>query len=99
MEASDGINGLDMLAEHQDIELVICDVNMPRLSGLGMCEQIYENSSKYKKIPIMMLTAETSKTLKENGRKYGVAAWVAKPFNGEKVLIAISKILSNSGDV
>lgn len=39
LEASDGVEGLDVLQDHPDVELIVTDINMPRLDGIGFVRQ------------------------------------------------------------
>jgi two-component system, chemotaxis family, chemotaxis protein CheY len=91
IEAEDGIAGLDALAVNQDVALILCDLNMPRLDGLGMCERIHKES-KGKHAPMVMLTTESSIESKNRGKAAGVIAWIIKPHDDEKLLAAIRKI-------
>ena len=86
-----GQEGLDML-EHTKVDLIFSDVNMPVLGGLEMVEIIKQNPAN-KFIPIVMLTTESSNELKSKGKALGVKAWMLKPFDKEKFLLVIQKLL------
>ncbi len=90
-EAIDGLDGLKQLSKDDKTELIICDVNMPRMDGLSMCEKINEDS-KYSQIKLFMLTTEASPDMKVRGKQVGVKAWITKPYALEKLLTAIDKI-------
>lgn len=92
VEGFDGINGLEVLHENRDVKMIICDVNMPRLDGLAMCKKISEDA-ELSKIPKLMLTTESNPTMKAQGKDAGVTAWMTKPYNSEKLLGAVAKIL------
>lgn len=91
--ASDGFSGLEMLRSHPDVSMIICDVNMPELDGLSMCEKIKEEKL-VRGIPIVMLTTETNVELKSRGRAAGVLGWINKPYSSEKLLAAVNKLLA-----
>lgn len=93
VEGHDGKHGLDVLKANSDAKLIICDVNMPNMDGITMCNKVKEDAL-LSKIPIFMLTTESSDDLKEKGKKVGVKAWVSKPFDDSKLLGAVAKILS-----
>ena len=93
VEGQDGLLGLEKLKANSDISLIICDVNMPNMDGITMVTKVSEDASM-SKIPIFMLTTESNVEMKEKGKKAGVKAWVTKPYNDEKLIFAISKILS-----
>ncbi len=89
--ANDGQQGLEEL-EKGGIDLIFSDINMPVMNGLDMVEKIRQNP-KYKFIPIVMLTTESKPELKERAQGMGVKAWLLKPFNKDKFLLVLSKLL------
>lgn len=89
--ASNGKEGLERL-ESVDIDIVFCDINMPIMDGLEMVEHVKANP-KFKFIPIVMLTTESNPELKNRGKALGVKAWLLKPFNEEKFLLALQKLV------
>ncbi len=93
IEGVDGQHGLDTLKANKDTKLIICDVNMPNMDGVTMCTKVSEDSS-INTIPIFMLTTESNADMKEKGKKVGVKAWITKPFDEAKLLLAIEKMLS-----
>ena len=90
--ATNGQEGLEMMEQH-DINMIFSDVNMPIMGGLDMIENIKSNS-KYKFIPVIMLTTESDPTIKQRGKSLGVKAWMLKPFNKEKFFTAVKKLLN-----
>jgi len=89
--AEDGLDGLQKL-EEQDIDFIFSDINMPQMGGMEMVEEIRKNP-KYEFLPIVMLTTEKKEELKKRGKELGVKAWLVKPFNKNKFLIALEKLL------
>lgn len=47
----------------------------------------------YRYIPIVMLTTQSSEALKGKGKALGVKAWMLKPFNKEKFMMVIEKLV------
>lgn len=92
VEASNGQEGLEQLAKHNDISLILSDINMPIMDGMTMISQIKENE-QLKYLPIVMLTTETKEELKQQGRELGVKAWMVKPFNEKTFTKAMMKLL------
>lgn len=93
VEAENGVQGLSQYAANQDVALIVCDVNMPEMDGLTMCEKISTDPAM-KKVPIFMLTTESSQEMKVRGKAAGVMAWVTKPFVEEKLLKAVEKVVN-----
>lgn len=80
--ASDGVSALDEFAEG-DIDLVVLDLMLPKLSGEEVCRRIREKSS----VPVIMLTAKSSESDVVAGLDSGANDYVAKPFS-PRVLMA-----------
>jgi two-component system, chemotaxis family, chemotaxis protein CheY len=95
-EVVEGVNGLDGIAkakENKDISLLISDVNMPEMDGISMCKAIHSDP-EFTSVPKFVLTTEASAELKAAGKDAGVMLWIVKPFNKEKVLSVVAKVLS-----
>jgi two-component system chemotaxis response regulator CheY len=91
VEAIDGVDGLEKLRAHRDLALALCDVNMPRLSGLEMMTIVREESLA---TPIIMLTTEGQPSLVRRARESGAKGWIVKPFKAELLLAAVQKVTS-----
>ena len=91
IEAVDGADGLDKLASDGEIAMVICDINMPRMSGLEMIEQVALNKG-IKKVPIVMLTTEGQPALIQRARQAGAKGWIVKPFKPDLLVATVNKL-------
>jgi two-component system chemotaxis response regulator CheY len=91
LEAIDGVDGLDKLQKSTDIELALCDVNMPRMTGL---EMVVEAKRVGVTVPIIMLTTEGQPSMIRRARDAGARGWIVKPFKPELLIIAVNKIVS-----
>lgn len=89
--ASNGQEGLEVL-QSQPVTIVFCDINMPVMGGLEMVELVKQDEA-LRFIPIVMLTTESNPELKARGKALGVKAWLLKPFNKEKFLLALEKLV------
>ena len=89
--ANNGAEGLEAL-KNNDIDFIFSDINMPVMSGLEMIKELRE-IDKYKFIPIVMLTTETKPELQAVAKEMGVKAWLVKPFNKDKFLLVLEKLL------
>jgi len=89
--AKDGAAGLAELAITK-FDLVIADLNLPRMDGLTMIE--FYLKLKEEKIPKIMLTTEISPELKEKGDRIGIDAWMPKPLKKDVVLKLLEDIFS-----
>lgn len=89
--AVDGKDGLAKMKADPGIRLVVSDVNMPNMDGLTMVEKIrgeLGNST----VNIVMLTTESSPSMKERGKAAGIKGWIVKPFKGAAVLDTFKKL-------
>ncbi len=83
LEASNGLEAMDIFTRNKDIKLIILDVMMPEMDGWDTAAEIRRISN----VPIMMLTAKTSEADELKGFKLGIDEYVTKPFS-PKVLVA-----------
>jgi len=95
VEGVDGLDGVAKANENKDAKLIISDVNMPRMDGLTMVIRLRE-IPEFKETPVFMLTTETDPNMKDKGKAAGVRAWMVKPFNSEKMILGVKKILGMS---
>jgi two-component system chemotaxis response regulator CheY len=90
VEALDGLDGLEKLRTSTDIDLALCDVNMPRMTGLEMMLEVQRAAIT---TPILMLTTEGQPSMIRRARDAGAKGWIVKPFKPELLLIAVNKIV------
>lgn len=88
-------NGEAALAFAQDnaVDLVISDINMPKMNGISLVDNLRKLPS-YSKTPILMLTTEDAQEKKNQARSAGANGWIQKPFNPERLLTAVNKTLA-----
>ncbi len=91
IEAADGQEGLDK-ARMKTVDLVLTDQNMPRMNGLALVRALREMPS-YRSVPILILTTESSEEMKLQGKASGATGWMVKPFDPEKLLEVVRKVI------
>jgi two-component system chemotaxis response regulator CheY len=91
VEAVDGQDALDK-ANTRDFDLVLTDQNMPRMDGIGLTRKLREHA-KFKNTPILILTTESSDEMKQAGRGAGATGWLVKPFDPNKLIEVIRKVV------
>jgi two-component system chemotaxis response regulator CheY len=91
-EADDGAAAL-ALATQRRVDLVLTDQNMPNMDGLSLVASL-RALPEYRKVPIMMLTTESSPEMKAKGRAAGATGWMVKPFDPEKLVSMLRAVLS-----
>lgn len=97
VEAGDGSQAIDMLGKNfQDIALILCDWNMPNMTGIQFIEAVAK-VPQVSKIPCMMVTTEgTEDKIKEAHTKHpNLAGYITKPFSPEQFQQKVEKILKS----
>jgi len=89
-QADDGIAALEWLATHE-VDVVVTDINMPRLDGYGLIEQV-RAGSRHRDRPILVLSTESSDEKKERARAAGATGWIVKPFDAAKLAAAVRRV-------
>ena len=89
-QADDGIAALEWLASNE-VDVVITDINMPRLDGFGLIERL-RAGSRHRDRPILVLTTESSDEKKARARAAGATGWIVKPFDPEKLATAVRRV-------
>ena len=92
VEAGDGKDALAKLAGGTRFDMILTDLNMPNLDGIGLIKAV-KAMAKYKFLPIVMLTTESQEDKKREGQLAGAKAWIVKPFKPETLLTVVKKII------
>jgi two-component system, chemotaxis family, chemotaxis protein CheY len=90
IEAVDGNDALAKLTNA--VNLVITDLNMPNLDGIGLIRKVRADPL-FKGIPIIMLTTESHDSRKQEGKAAGATGWMVKPFATQQLLAVVKRVL------
>lgn len=83
LEASDGQEALEVLGQkYKEISLILLDWNMPGMNGMEFLN-IIKADTRYKGIPVMMVTTESEKASIVKAIQSGVTNYMLKPFTEE----------------
>ena len=93
LEAADGLEALNTLKQ-RSVDLVITDVNMPRMDGLELIRQL-RSLPNHSRTPIILLTTESDAAKKSQGKAAGATGWIVKPFKQEQLLAIVARVLPN----
>ncbi len=91
-QAEDGVEAYTKAVADQ-FDLILSDVNMPNMNGIELTKKLRE-TEQYKFTPIILLTTESGSDMKMQGKEAGATGWIVKPFNPEKLLSTIQKVIS-----
>lgn len=88
IEAVDGVEALENL-DRGSIDMVICDVNMPRMSGMEVLQALQQRKDL---TPVVMLTTEGEGEMVSQARAAGAKGWIIKPFKPEALVATVKKL-------
>ena len=94
ISALNGLEGVD-IARQEIPDLIILDVMMPKLDGYNVCRML-KFDEKYKKIPIIILTARGSEQDRNIAQQIRADAFLTKPFRSEILMQEIKKFLDQA---
>lgn len=90
-QAEDGVAALDWLNDNV-CDVIITDINMPRMDGFGLIENVRTNGGTHAQHPILVLTTEASDEKKARARAAGATGWIVKPFDADKLAAAVRRV-------
>jgi two-component system, chemotaxis family, chemotaxis protein CheY len=93
VQAVDGQDGLTK-AKEKTVDLVLTDQNMPIMDGLTLIKNLRELGS-YQRVPILMLTTESSDEMKAKGKAAGANGWLVKPFDPKRLIEVVQKVIGS----
>ena len=91
VEAVDGQDAWEK-AGGRSFDLILTDQNMPRMDGISLTRKLRE-APQFKSTPILILTTESSDQMKQAGRAAGATGWLVKPFDPNKLIEVIQKVI------
>ena len=91
VHAADGIEALQRLGEHADIDLILLDINMPNMNGLEFLEKVKRDAA-LAEIPVIIVSTEGKEEDTIRGLEAGAAAYIKKPFRSEEILVIIDRL-------
>ena len=92
---NDGVEAMEFLEENEKPDFVLVDMNMPRLDGAGVIEQIRSNVA-FDKVEIFAVSGQTPKSAGVDIHKNRVADWFQKPLQPAGLVAAIHERVSKS---
>ncbi len=94
VEAENGIDAIEKI-KHDNIDLIVLDVMMPKLDGLSAFKEI----KKIKNIPTIVLSARSEEFDKLTGFELGIDDYVTKPFSPKELMARIKAVLKRSKNI
>jgi two-component system, chemotaxis family, chemotaxis protein CheY len=90
--ASDGEAALSKLKTGFKPDLIITDINMPRMGGLELIKNV-KALPGFRFVPILTLTTESQAAKRDEGKKLGATGWLVKPVSGADLIKVIKQVV------
>lgn len=91
--AEDGARALEIVTKGLKPDLIITDLNMPNMDGLGLIQNV---RPLLRFTPILVISTESQASKRDEAKKLGATGWLTKPVNPEDLLKVIRRILPGS---
>ncbi len=88
----DGLDGLEKLYSMERVDLIVSDINMPRMDGFTFIQSLREQSA-YKNVPIIILSTEGDQADINKGMALGANLYIVKPTEPKQLVRNIKMLL------
>ncbi|EDM24089.1 hybrid sensor histidine kinase/response regulator [Caminibacter mediatlanticus TB-2] len=82
LEAKDGVEALNILKQNNDIDAMLIDIEMPRMDGYTLAQEI-RKYNKFRKLPLIAVTSRATKSDRVRGVEVGMNEYITKPYTQE----------------
>jgi chemotaxis protein histidine kinase CheA/CheY-like chemotaxis protein len=93
IQAKDGQDALEQLQQGIKVDLIVCDLEMPRMNGLEFIGATRQNS-QFAQIPVIVLTSRTRDKYQRIAMELGASDYLTKPYLDQDLLGAVGKNLA-----
>jgi two-component system chemotaxis response regulator CheY len=97
-EATDGQYGLEKLEKIGAVDLILLDMEMPRLDGIGFLEAV-KKDDRWKGIPVIVVSSIAQREKMIKAIQEGAKQYLTKPFTSEQLLTKVVDALGLDGDL
>lgn len=97
LTAQDGFRGVAVLKETRDLSLVLIDLNMPGMSGLGVLDWMRKDRSPHLP-PAVFMTTEIGESALAQAKSAGAVGWVIKPCRAEQLVAVVNRVLARRSE-
>ncbi|NEP62244.1 MAG: response regulator, partial [Symploca sp. SIO2G7] len=91
-QAKDGYEALEQLRSHQEIQVVLCDIEMPRMNGFEFLKH-HQQDPSLKTIPVIILTSRSGEKHRLIAVELGATAYITKPYIEHQLLTTVEDVL------
>ncbi len=95
LQAKDGYEAIEQLQRQPGIQLVLCDIEMPRMNGFEFLKYRQQDPS-VAMIPVVILTSRSGEKHRLIASELGATGYITKPFLEHKLLAILTEVLEKS---
>jgi CheY-like chemotaxis protein len=95
LQAKDGYEAIEQLQRHNGIQLVICDIEMPRMNGFEFLRYRQQDPT-LTNIPVMILTSRSGEKHRLIASELGATDYITKPFLERKLIEKVAEVLEKN---
>jgi two-component system, chemotaxis family, sensor histidine kinase and response regulator PixL len=97
LQAENGVDALEKLEQHPEIQVIISDLEMPRMNGFELLSNIRQNPKLIKK-PVVVLTSRSAEKHRQLAHALGANAYLTKPYLENEFLSTVEDLISSDVD-
>ncbi|MEH2022292.1 hybrid sensor histidine kinase/response regulator [Nostoc sp.] len=97
IQAQNGVEALEKLQSHPEIQVVISDLEMPRMNGFELLSNFRQHPN-LAKIPVVILTSRSAEKHRQLAQELGAKAYLTKPFLEHEFISTIQKLINSNTD-
>ncbi|MUG95647.1 response regulator [Scytonema sp. UIC 10036] len=97
LQAQNGVEALEQLQAHPEIQVIISDLEMPRMNGFELLSHIQHNPN-LANLPIVVLTSRSTEKHRCLARELGAKAYITKPYLEHEFISTIESLLTVSSE-
>ncbi|MEH1867263.1 MAG: hybrid sensor histidine kinase/response regulator [Nostoc sp.] len=97
IQAQNGVEALEKLQLHPEIQVVVSDLEMPRMNGFELLGN-FRQYPKLAKIPVVILTSRSSEKHRQLAQELGAKAYLTKPYLENEFLSTIKGLINSNTD-
>ena len=95
LTASNGLEALELIEKHREIDLVLLDIKMPEKDGFYVLNTLNEKGLNLK---VIVLTAYADVKSAIDSARLGATDFISKPYDLDELIITIRKVLQNENE-
>ncbi|MEH2097897.1 hybrid sensor histidine kinase/response regulator, partial [Nostoc sp.] len=97
IQAQNGVEALEKLQLHPEIQVVVSDLEMPRMNGFELLGN-FRQYPKLAKIPVVILTSRSAEKHRQLAQELGAKAYLTKPYLENEFLSTIKGLMNSNAD-